>query len=103
MSGPLRIEWWLVALGDTLTWARLTESGDGHVAVLAADGETRRFVDLDDAHAALLDADYRAFDGFDEEDAAMLGFDLDSIAPPYADDDDALLLLLTQRITGSMQ
>ncbi|HET8897593.1 MAG TPA: hypothetical protein VFN09_02250 [Rhodanobacteraceae bacterium] len=97
----VRIEWWLVAHGDRLTWARLSELDNGHAHVLASDGVVRQFVDLVEAHAELLDADYVAFDGLDEEDADALGFDLDSVAPPYADDDDELLKLMTQKIPGA--
>ena len=42
-----------------------------------------------DVLAALLDAEYRAFDGLDDDDADLLGFDLDSVAPPHAGGENA--------------
>ena len=47
---------------------------------------------------ALLDAEFRAFDGLDEEDAALMGFDLDSVAPPQGDDEDELLAQMMQKL-----
>lgn len=101
MDVDARIEWWFVTLGDRLVWARLSEYGNGHAHVLAADGVVRQFVDVDSAHAELLDADYLAFDGIDEDDAEAAGFDLDSVAPPHADTDEDLLKLMTQKIPGN--
>ena len=93
-----RERWWLAALGDVLVWARLRVRPSGHAEVFDASGETLRYDDEDGAHAALLDAEFRAFDGLDEEDAALLGFDLESIAPPEAEDDAELLPLMTEKV-----
>lgn len=90
--------WWVVGLGDVLVWARLQHFEDGHAVVYAADGRSMRFDSNDAARAALLDAEFRAFDGLDEEDAGMLGFDLASTAPPWADNDEQLLPLMTQKL-----
>lgn len=93
-------QWWVTSLGDLLVWARLRVRASGAAEVFSAEGETLRYDDEDGAHAALLDADFRAFDGLDEEDAALLGFDLDSVAPPEAENDEALLPLMTQKLFG---
>ena len=81
-----------------LIWARLRVLDSGIAEVLDAAGETLRYDDEDSAHAALLDAEFRAWDGLDEDDAAMLGFDLDSVAPPEAESDDELLPLMTEKL-----
>ena len=93
-------QWWLAALGDMLVWARLRVSESGNAEVFDARGETLVYDDEDSARAALLDAEFRAFDGLDEDDAALLGFDLDSTAPPEAEDDDDLLPLMTEKLAG---
>ena len=93
-------QWWVASLGDMLIWARLRVREDGIAEVFSAEGETLRYDDEDSAHAALLDAEFRAFDGLDEEDAALLGFDLDSVAPPEAENDEDLLPLMTEKLTG---
>ena len=93
-------QWWVANLGDMLIWARLRVRESGTAEVFSAEGETLRYDDEDSAHAALLDAEFRAFDGLDEEDAALLGFDLDSIAPPEAENDEELLTLMTEKLTG---
>lgn len=93
-------QWWVASLGDMLIWARLRVREDGVADVFSAEGETLRYDDEDSAHAALLDAEFRAFDGLDEDDAALLGFDLDSIAPPEAANDEELLPLMTEKLLG---
>ena len=93
-------QWWLAALGDMLVWARLRISESGNAEVFDARGETLVYDDEDSARAALLDAEFRAFDGLDEDDAALLGFDLDSTAPPEAEDDEDLLPLMTEKLAG---
>lgn len=93
-------QWWLAALGDMLVWARLRVSESGNAEVFDARGETLVYDDEDSARAALLDAEFRAFDGLDEDDAALLGFDLDSTAPPEAEDDEDLLPLMTEKLAG---
>ena len=93
-------QWWLAALGDMLVWARLRISESGNAEVFDARGETLVYDDEDSARAALLDAEFRAFDGLDEDDAALMGFDLDSTAPPEAEDDDDLLPLMTEKLAG---
>ena len=93
-------QWWLAALGDMLVWARLRVSESGNAEVFDARGETLVYDDEDSARAALLDAEFRAFDGLDEDDAALMGFDLDSTAPPEAEDDDDLLPLMTEKLAG---
>ncbi len=101
MAGSQTIEqWWVTSLGDMLVWARMRVLESGHAEVFSAEGEMLRYDDEDTAHAALLDADFRALDGLDEDDAAMLGFDLDSIAPPEAENDEELLPLMTQKLFG---
>jgi len=92
--------WWVAALGDMLVWARMRVLDSGHAEVFSAEGETLRYDDEDNARAALLDADFRAFDGLDEADAALLGFDLDSIAPPEVDSDEELLPYMTEKLYG---
>ena len=91
-------QWWIASLGDTLVWARLRVRASGTAEVFGAQGETLRYDDEDGAHAALLDAEFRAFDGLDEDDAAILGFDLDSTAPPEAENDEELLPLMTEKV-----
>lgn len=93
-------QWWLAPLGDTLVWARLRVSESGNAEVFDARGETLVYDDEDSARAALLDAEFRAFDGLDEDDAALMGFDLDSTAPPEAEDDEDLLPLMTEKRFG---
>jgi len=93
-------QWWVTSLGDVLVWARLRVRESGIAEVFSAEGETLRYDDEDGALAALLDADFRAFDGLDEDDAAMLGFDLDSAAPPDAENDQELLPLMTEKLRG---
>jgi hypothetical protein len=102
MAGSQTIEqWWVTSLGDdVLVWARMRVFESGHAVVFSAEGETLPFDDEDTAHNALLDANFRAFDGLDEADAAMLGFDLDSIAPPEAENDEELLPLMTEKLFG---
>ena len=101
MAERLAVEqWWVANLGDMLIWARLRVREGGTAEVFSAEGETLRYDDEDGALAALLDAEFRAFDGLDEEDAALLGFDLDSIAPPEAENDEELLPLMTEKLTG---
>lgn len=92
--------WWLVGLGNMLVWSRLRLFNDGHAEIFAADGRTLHFESHEVARAALMDAEFRALDGLDEEDAGMLGFDLASTAPPFAETDKDLLPLMTQPITG---
>lgn len=91
-------QWWLATLGDMLVWARLRVLDSGLAEVFDAAGATLRYDDEDAARAALLDADFRALDGLDEDDAAMLGFDLDSLAPPEGEDDAELQPLMTERL-----
>ncbi|MGB8635686.1 MAG: hypothetical protein WCD66_14705 [Rhodanobacteraceae bacterium] len=93
-------QWWVVGLGDTLVWSRLRLFDGGHAEIFAADGRTMHFESHDAARSALLDAEFRAFDGLDEEDAGMLGFDLASTDPPFADTDKELMPLMTQQLTG---
>ena len=93
-------QWWITSLGDMLVWARLRVRESGIAEVFSAEGETLRYDDEDGAHAALLDADFRAFDGLDEDDAALLGFDLDSVAPPEAENDEELLPQMTEKLLG---
>ena len=101
MSEQYAVEqWWVANLGDMLIWARLRVRESGTAEVFSAEGETLRYDDEDSAHAALLDAEFRAYDGLDEEDAALLGFDLDSLAPPEAENDEELLPLMTEKLTG---
>lgn len=93
-------QWWIVTFGNMLHWARLTVNEDGTAEVFSASGETERFPDEDAAKTALFDADYRSFDGIDEDDADLMGFDLDSVAPPRAneDDEDDLLEQMTMKL-----
>jgi hypothetical protein len=91
-------QWWVVTFGDMLHWARLTPNEDGSADVFSANGETEHFPNEDEARTALLDADYRAFDGIDEDDAELMGFDLDSVAPPRSDDEDDLLEQMTMKL-----
>lgn len=98
MSDHAHEQWWVASLGDVLIWARLRVLDSGITEVLDAAGETLRYDDEDSAHAALLDAEFRAWDGLDEDDAAILGFDLDSIAPPEAESDEELLPLMTEKL-----
>ena len=93
-------QWWLAALGDLLVWARLRVRESGSAEVFDARGEMIVYDDEDSARAALLDAEFRAFDGLDEDDAALMGFDLDSTAPPEAEDDEELLPLMTEKLAG---
>jgi len=93
-------QWWVANLGDMLIWARLRVLESGIAEVFDASGETLRYDDEDSAHAALLDAEFRAFDGLDEDDAALLGFDLDSVAPPEAENDEDLVALMTEKLTA---
>ena len=93
-------QWWVATLGDMLIWARLRVRESGTAEVFNAEGETLRYDDEDSAHAALLDAEFRAYDGLDEEDAALLGFDLDSVAPPEAESDEELLPYMTEKLLG---
>ncbi|HTI96809.1 MAG TPA: hypothetical protein VL425_09920 [Rudaea sp.] len=96
-NAGVREDWWLAALGDMLVWARLRVRDSGNAEVFDARGETLVYDDEDSARAALLDAEFRAFDGLDEDDATLLGFDLDSFAPPEAEDDEELLPLMTEK------
>ncbi len=97
-------QWWLVTFGDRLHWARLTVLANGTAEVFSANGETERFPDEDGAKTALFDAEYRAFDGIDEEDAELMGFDLDSVAPPHTGmdaseaNDESLLEQMTMQL-----
>ncbi|HET8942162.1 MAG TPA: hypothetical protein VFN13_09270 [Rudaea sp.] len=93
-------QWWLAALGDTLMWARLRVLDSGIAEVFGATGETLRYDDEDVARMTLLDAEFRAWDGLDEDDAAMLGFDLEDVAPPQADKDKELLPLMTEKLSA---
>ena len=95
-------QWWVASLGDTIVWARLRVLRSGLAEVLDAAGEILRYDDEDSAHAALLDAEFRAWDGLDEDDAALLGFDLDSTAPPAAETDEELLPLMTEKLLRKM-
>lgn len=97
---PSTTHWWLIGLGDTLVWSQLRQFDDGHAEIFSADGYIRHFESPQAARSALLDAEYRALDGLDEEDAGMLGFDLASTAPPFAQTDKDLLPLMTQKLTG---
>ena len=96
--------WYVVTFGDMLHWARLTVNEDSTAEVFSSSGETERFDDEHAAKAALFDAEYRAFDGIDEDDADMMGFDLDSVAPPHtgvdasAEDDEDLLEQMTMKL-----
>jgi len=102
-SNHVHIEqWWVASLGNLLVWARLRVFDSGGAEVLSAEGETLRYDDEDAAHMALLDAEFRAWDGLDEDDAAMLGFDLNSIAPPEAENDHDLLPLMTEKLVSRM-
>ena len=84
-------QWWVAVVGDMLVWARLSVFESGIAEVFDSSGERPRYDDEQQARMALLDAEFRAFDGLDEEDAALMGFDLDSVAPPQGDDEDARL------------
>jgi len=98
--------WYVVTFAEMLHWARLTLNEDGTAEVLSASGEVERFGDEHAAQAALFDAEYRAFDGIDDDDAEMMGFDLDSVAPPHTGvdhdaedgDDDDLLEQMTMKL-----
>lgn len=96
--------WWVVTFGDMLHWARLTLNDDGTAEVFSANGETEHFPDEDAAKAALFDANYRAFDGIDDDDAELMGFDLDSVAPPHTgvdaseEDNEDLLDQMTMKL-----
>jgi hypothetical protein len=94
--------WWLAVLGDTLIWARLRVLATGTTQVFDARGDILVYDDEDSARAALMDAEFRAYDGLDEDDAAMLGFDLDSVAPPESETDEELLPLMTERLSPRM-
>lgn len=95
-------QWWVASLGDTIVWARLQVLESGIAEVLDAAGEILRYDDEDSARAALLDAEFRAWDGLDEDDAALMGFDLDSTAPPQAETDEELLPLMTEKLLRKM-
>ncbi len=96
--------WWVVTFDDMLHWARLTLNDDGSAEVFSANGETEHFPDEQAAMSALFDAEYRAFDGIDEDDAEMMGFDLDSVAPPHTgvdaseEDNEDLLEQMTMKL-----
>lgn len=96
----VREDWWLATVGDVLVWARLRVLESGVAEVFDARGETLVYDDEDAARTALLDAEFRAFDGLDEDDAALMGFDLDSTAPPEAENDEELLPLMTEKRAG---
>ncbi len=89
-------QWWLVALGRTVVWARLRVRTSGSAEVFDSDGNHLSYDSEDSARAALLDADFMALDGLDEDDATRLGIDLASIAPPRAEHDEALRALMIQ-------
>ncbi|HWT15405.1 MAG TPA: hypothetical protein VN581_06440 [Patescibacteria group bacterium] len=97
-------QWYVVTFGDMLHWARLTVNEDSTAQVFSANGETEHFPDEDAARAALLDANYRAFDGIDDDDADLMGFELDSVAPPHTgvdaseEDDEDLLEQMTMKL-----
>lgn len=93
-------QWWIATVGDMLVWARMRVFDSGLAEIFDASGETLRYDDENAARTALLDAEFRAFDGLDEQDAAVLGFDLDSLAPPQGEDDAELLPLMTEKIIG---
>ena len=91
-------QWWCVAVGDLLVWARMQVFESGLAEVLDSSGGYLRYDDAGAARMALLDAEFRAFDGLDEEDAAALGFDLESVEPPHAGSDEDLLPLMTLKL-----
>ena len=91
-------QWWVAVVGDMLVWARLSVFESGIAEVFDSSGERPRYDDEQQARMALLDAEFRAFDGLDEEDAALMGFDLDSVAPPQGDDEDDLLAQMMQKL-----
>lgn len=91
-------QWWCVAVGDLLVWARLQVFESGLAEVLDSSGGYLRYDDATAARMALLDAEFRAFDGLDEDDAAAFGFDLDSVEPPRAGSDEDLLPLMTLKL-----
>jgi hypothetical protein len=91
-------QWWIAVVGDNLIWARLRVLKSGVAEVFDATGTTVRYDDEDTARTALLDAEFRAFDGIDEDDAALLGLDLDSLAPPEGEDDAEQLPLMTEKL-----
>lgn len=93
-------QWWVASLGDTLMWARLRVLESGVVEVFGATGKSLRYDDEDVARMSLLDAEFRAWDGLDEDDAAILGFDLEDFAPPYAEKDAELLPLMTEKLNS---
>lgn len=95
-------QWWVASLGDTIVWARLRVLESGIAEVLDAAGEILRYDDEDSAHTALLDAEFRAWDGLDEDDAALMGFDLDSTAPPEGETDEELLPQMTEKLLRKM-
>ena len=102
-SNHVQVEqWWVASLGNLLVWARLRVFDSGSAEVFSAEGETLRYDDEDAAHMALLDAEFRAWDGLDEDDAAMLGFDLNSVAPPEAENDHELLPIMTEKLIARM-
>ena len=78
--------------------APLSVFESGIAEVFDSSGERPRYDDEQQARMALLDAEFRAFDGLDEEDAALMGFDLDSVAPPQGDDEDELLAQMMQKL-----
>ena len=94
----IETQWWCVAVGDVLVWARLQVLASGIAEVLDASGGHLRYDDAGSASMALLDAEFRAFDGLDEEDAAAFGFDLDSVEPPNAGNDEDLLPLMSLKL-----
>jgi hypothetical protein len=94
--------WWVASLGDTIVWARLQVLKSGVAEVLDAAGEILRYDGEDSARTALLDAEFREWDGLDEDDAALMGFDLDSTAPPEAETDEELLPLMTEKLLRMM-
>jgi hypothetical protein len=91
-------QWWIAYVGDALVWARLRVLDSGIGEVLDASGRTLRYDDEDAARNALLDADFRAFDGLDDDDAAVLGTDLESIAPPEGEKDAELVPQMTEKL-----
>jgi hypothetical protein len=82
--------WWVARVGDMLVWARLRVFEAGPAQVFDSSGTTEPYDSEDSARAALLDAAYRRFDGLDDDDAEEMGFELDSLEPPYGEDDEAL-------------
>jgi len=94
-------QWWVVALGRTLVWARLRGRRSGSAEVFDSDGSHLSYDSEDSARAALMDSDFVSFDGLDDEDAERLGIDLEDTEPPQAEDDDELRRFMVQPRAGA--